>query len=143
MIAHMDIPALDSTKNLPSTLSKPIVTGVLRDSLNFKGLIVSDAMEMKAVVKYFPDGEADLRAFLAGNDIIELSENSERAIKTIKKAVRKGEISKQEFEARVKKVLAAKYWAGLNHYRDASPDHLNEDLNRSSAKALVQQLTDA
>lgn len=143
MIAHMDIPALDSTKNLPSTLSKPIVTGVLRDSLGFKGLIVSDAMEMKAVVKYFPEGEADLRAFLAGNDIIELSENSERAIKTIKKAVRKGEISKQEFEARVKKVLAAKYWAGLNHYRDALADHLYEDLNRESAKALVQQLTDA
>jgi beta-N-acetylhexosaminidase len=143
MIAHMDIPALDSTKNLPSTLSKPIVTGVLRDSLGFKGLIVSDAMEMKAVVKYFPGGEADLRAFLAGNDIIELSENSDRAIKAIRKTVRKGDISKQEFEARVKKVLAAKYWAGLNHYKEASPEHLVEDLNRESAKALVQQLTDA
>jgi beta-N-acetylhexosaminidase len=143
MIAHMDIPALDSTKNLPSTLSKPIVTGILRDSLRFKGLIVSDAMEMKAVVKYFPDGEADLRAFLAGNDIIELSENSDRAIKTIRKAVRKGDVSKQEFEARVKKVLAAKYWAGLNHYKETSPEHLVEDLNRESAKALVQQLTDA
>src|ERR1700760_738775 len=142
MVAHMDIPALDSTKNLPSTLSKPIVTGVLRDSLGFKGLIVSDAMEMKAVVKYFPDGEADLRAFLAGNDIIELSENSERAITMIKKAVRKDEISKKEFEARVKKVLAAKYWAGLNHYRETSTEHLTEDLNRESAQALVQQLSD-
>ncbi len=142
MIAHMDIPALDSTKNLPSTLSKPIVTGVLRDSLNFKGLIVSDAMEMKAVTKYFPDGEADLRAFLAGNDIIELSENSNRAIQTIRKAVRQNKISKQEFEARVKKVLAAKYWAGLNHYKETPPEHLVEDLNRESAKALVQQLYD-
>jgi len=143
MIAHMDIPALDSTKHLPSTLSRPIVTGVLKDSLGFKGLVVSDAMEMKAVVKYFPDGEADVRAFLAGNDIIELSENSERAILAIRKAVRKDEISKKEFEARVKKVLAAKYWAGLNHYREASPEHLVEDLNRQSAKALVQQLSDA
>ncbi|HEY4197750.1 MAG TPA: glycoside hydrolase family 3 N-terminal domain-containing protein [Mucilaginibacter sp.] len=142
MIAHMDIPALDSTKNLPSTLSKPIVTGVLRDSLKFKGLIVSDAMEMKAVVKYFPDGEADLQAFLAGNDIIELSENSDRAIQIIRKAVRKDQITKHEFEARVKKVLAAKYWAGLNHYKAASPEHLSEDLNRESAKALVQQLCD-
>jgi beta-glucosidase-like glycosyl hydrolase len=143
MIAHMDIPALDTTKNLPSTLSRPIVTGVLKDSLGFKGLVVSDAMEMKAVVKYFPDGEADLRAFLAGNDIIELSENSEKAIKTIRKAVRKGEVSKEEFEAKVKKVLAAKYWAGLNHYHDISPEHLVEDLNRESAKVLVQQLSDA
>ncbi|MGZ3763307.1 MAG: glycoside hydrolase family 3 protein [Mucilaginibacter sp.] len=142
MIAHMDIPALDTTKNLPSTLSRPIITGVLKDSLGFKGLVMSDAMEMKAVVKYFPDGDADLRAFVAGNDIIELSENSDLAINTIKKAVRKGAISKQEFEAKVKKVLAAKYWAGLNHYREAPPGHLAEDLTRESAKALVQLLSD-
>ncbi|MBS1501353.1 MAG: glycoside hydrolase family 3 [Bacteroidetes bacterium] len=143
MVAHMDIPALDSTKNLPSTLSRPIITGDLKDSLGFKGLVVSDAMEMQAVTKYFPNGEADLRAFLAGNDIIELSENSQQAIDVIKKAVRQKKISKQEFEAKVKKVLAAKYWAGLNHYKPAAPDHLIEDLNRPEAKALVQQLSDA
>ncbi|HVS92776.1 MAG TPA: glycoside hydrolase family 3 N-terminal domain-containing protein [Mucilaginibacter sp.] len=143
MVAHMDIPALDSTKDLPSTLSRPIITSDLKDSLGFKGLVVSDAMEMQAVTKYFPNGEADLRAFLAGNDIIELSENSQQAIDVIKKAVRQKKISKQEFEAKVKKVLAAKYWAGLNHYKPATPDHLIEDLNRPEAKALVQQLSDA
>ncbi|WP_094572213.1 glycoside hydrolase family 3 protein [Mucilaginibacter xinganensis] len=143
MIAHMDIPALDTTKNLPSTLSRPIVTGVLKDSLRFKGLVVSDAMEMKAVQKYFPDGEADVRAFLAGNDIIELSENSKRAIKKIKKAIRKGEISKEEFKERVKKVLAAKYWAGLNNYTETSLGTLTDDLNRPEATSLVQQLSDA
>ena len=100
MIAHMDIPALDSTKNLPSTLSHKIVTGVLKDSLGFKGLVVSDAMEMKAVTKYFPNGEAELRAFLAGNDIIELSDDSKKAILRIRKAVRKGEISNEAFEAK-------------------------------------------
>jgi beta-N-acetylhexosaminidase len=143
MIAHMDIPALDTTKNLPSTLSRPIVTGILKDSLRFKGLVVSDAMEMKAVVKYFPDGEADVKAFLAGNDIIELSENSKRAIKKIRKAIRKDKISKEEFNARVKKVLAAKYWAGLNEYQETSLTHLTEDLNRPEANSLVQQLSDA
>jgi beta-N-acetylhexosaminidase len=142
MVAHMDIPSLDTTKNLPSTLSRPIITGDLKDSLGFKGLVVSDAMEMKAVTKYFPNGDADLKAFLAGNDIIELSENSELAIKLIKKAVRKKEVSKLEFETRVKKVLAAKYWAGLNHYRETSTEHLVSDLNRQSAKQLVQTLTD-
>jgi hypothetical protein len=100
-------------------------------------------MEMKAVVKYFPDGEADLRAFLAGNDIIELSENSDRAITIIRKAIRQGKISRLEFEAKVKKVLTAKYWTGLNHYQAASPENLVQDLNRESAKVLVQQLTDA
>lgn len=143
MIAHMSIPALDSTTHLPSTLSRPIITGVLKDSLRFKGLVVSDAMEMKGVTKYFPDGEADVRAFIAGNDIIELSEDSKRAIKLIRKAVRKEKVSKEEFKARVKKVLAAKYWAGLNNYQEVSPVNLGEDLNGSAAKELVQQLSDA
>jgi beta-N-acetylhexosaminidase len=143
MIAHMEIPALDTTKNSPSTLSRKIVTGILKDSLRFKGLVISDAMEMKAVVKYFPDGEADVRAFLAGNDIIELSENSARAIKKIRKAIRKGKIPIEEFNARVKKVLAAKYWAGLNNYRETDLIHLTEDLNRPLANSLVQQLSDA
>lgn len=143
MIAHMDIPALDTTKNLPSTLSRKIVTGILKDSLGFKGLVVSDAMEMKGVVKYFPDGEADLRAFLAGNDIIELSQNSDRAIKLIRRVVRKKQISPEEFEARVKKILAAKYWAGLNNYKPTVAASLVEDLNRPAAQDLVQQLSDA
>jgi beta-glucosidase-like glycosyl hydrolase len=143
MIAHMDIPVLDSTKNQPSTLSRPIVTGILRDSLLFKGLIVSDAMEMKAVQKYFPDGEADVKAFLAGNNIIELSENSKRAVKLIRKVVRHDKISNAEFESRVKSVLSAKYWAGLNQNRKVVTSNLIEDLNRSEAKNLVQDLCDA
>ena len=143
MIAHMNIPALDTTKNLPSTLSRPIVTGMLKDSLRFRGLVASDAMEMKGVTKYFPNGEADLQAFLAGNDLIELSENSKNAEKLIRKAVRKGKISKEEFEAKVKKMLAAKYWAGLNNYKEISPVNLVQDLNRPAAAELVQQLSDA
>lgn len=143
MIAHMSIPALDSAKNRPSTLSRKIVTGVLKDSLGFKGLVVSDAMEMKAVTKYFPDGEAELQAFLAGNDIIELSLNLDKAILKIRKAVRKGQISKAEFEAKVKKVLAAKYWAGLNNRKDGIAVGVVADLNRDAAHELIQQLSDA
>lgn len=143
MIAHMNIPALDSTKKLPSTLSRPIVTGILKDSLKFKGIVASDAMEMKGVTKYFPNGEADLRAFLAGNDLIELSENSRVAAKLILKAIRKGKISKEEFETRVKKLLAAKYWAGLNQYKPTQPAGIINDINRPEAATLIQQLADA
>jgi beta-glucosidase-like glycosyl hydrolase len=142
MVAHMSIPALDTAKNLPSSLSRPIITGVLKDSLAFKGLIVTDAMEMKGVVKYFPEGEADLRAFMAGNDIIELSENSCRAIKKIKVAIRKHLIPEAELDAKVKKVLAAKYFAGLHQYKPANVQGISEDLNRNTAKELVQQLSD-
>ncbi|MDB4924347.1 glycoside hydrolase family 3 N-terminal domain-containing protein [Mucilaginibacter sp.] len=143
MIAHMSIPALDSTKNQPSTLSKKIVTRVLKNELGFKGLIVSDAMEMKAVTKYYPDGEAELKAFLAGNDIIELSDDSKKAIQKIRRAVRRGDIPDEQFEAKVKKVLAAKYWSGLNNLHEVSTEHLFADLNRPAARELVQQLSDA
>jgi beta-N-acetylhexosaminidase len=143
MIAHMNIPALDTTKNLPSTLSRPIITGNLRNVVGFKGLVVSDAMEMRGVVKYFPDGEADVLAFLAGNDILELTENSGRAIKKIRKAIRKDRITKEEFEAKVKRVLAAKYWAGLNQYQPVNSVDLVNDLNRAEGYTLVQQLCDA
>jgi len=143
MIAHMDIPALDNTPNLPSTLSPKIVTGILKDSLGFKGLVVSDAMEMRAVTKYFPNGEAELKAFLAGEDIIELSQNSAVAIARICKAIRRGETTDEELDRRVRKVLAAKYWTGLANRKDVLTQHLYEDLNRPAAHVLVQQLADA
>jgi beta-N-acetylhexosaminidase len=143
MVAHMNIPALDSTAHLPSTLSKPIITGILKDSLGFKGLVVSDAMGMKGVVKYFPNGEADVKAFIAGNDILELSENTVRANKMIRKAMRHKLITKDELNARVKKILTAKYWVGLNHLEPIPMQNLLLDLNRPEAKALVQQLCDS
>ena len=121
MVAHMNIPSLDSTANLPSTLSKPIITNLLKEELGFKGLIISDAMGMKGVVKYFPDGEADVRALLAGNDVLELSENSKRGVKLIRKA---------------------KYWAGLAKSYQPDLQNLIPKLNRAEAVALNQQLAD-
>lgn len=143
MIAHMSIPALDNTKNLPSTLSRKIVTNVLKDSLGFKGLVVCDAMEMQGVIKYFPNGEAELNAFLAGNDIIELSLNSKEAIHKILKSMRHHELPAKEFEEKVKKVLAAKYWAGLATQKEANLNNIVADLNRPATRELIQQLSDA
>jgi beta-N-acetylhexosaminidase len=143
MIAHMNIPALDKTPNLPSTLSRPIVTGILKNELQFKGLIFSDAMEMKGVVKFFPNGEADVMAIIAGNDIIELSENSARAIRMVRRAVRRGRISQEQITSSVKKILLAKYWAGLNKYEPVKTDNVVQDLQRPEALALKQELADA
>ncbi|RZK77284.1 MAG: glycoside hydrolase family 3 [Pedobacter sp.] len=143
MIAHMNIPALDSTRNLPSTLSKPIVTGVLKQDLGFKGIIISDAMEMKGVVKYFKDGEADVRAIEAGNDILELSENSDRSIKLVRKAVRSGRISQERIDESVRKILMAKYYAGLAVKPMLSTVNLAEDLKKPENLTLVQDLADA
>jgi len=143
MIAHMNIPSLDATKNLPSTLSEPIVTGLLKKELGFRGLAITDAMEMKGVVKFFPDGEADVRAVIAGNDVIELSENTRRAIKLVKKAVRQGRIEPEQINASARKILEAKYWAGLNIAQPVATDQLSAELMRPESLSLVQRLTDA
>lgn len=143
MIAHMNIPALDNTPNMPSTLSKPIVTGVLKEELGFKGIIISDAMGMKGVVKYFKDGEADVMGIIAGNDILELSENSARAIKLVRKAVREGRISMDRIDESVKKILTAKYWAGLNVKDTVNEQRVFSEVNRLESQALLQQLADA
>ena len=143
MIAHMNIPSLDNTKNLPSTLSRPIVTGILKDQLQFKGLVFSDAMEMKGVVKFFPNGQADVLAIIAGNDVVELSQNSERAVRLVKKAIRQQKININQLNASVKKVLLAKYWVGLNNFDSLKTANVVEDLKRPEALALNQQLADA
>ncbi|WGQ07704.1 glycoside hydrolase family 3 N-terminal domain-containing protein [Pedobacter gandavensis] len=143
MIAHMNIPALDNTPNMPSTLSKPIVTGILKEELGFKGIIISDAMGMKGVVKYFKDGEADVMGIIAGNDILELSENSARAIKLVRKAVREGRIPMERIDESVKKILTAKYWAGLNGKDTINENNVYAEVNRPESKVLLQQLADA
>jgi beta-N-acetylhexosaminidase len=143
MIAHMNIPALDSTANMPSTLSKPIVTDILKKELGFKGLIVSDAMGMKGVVKFFKDGEADVMGVIAGNDILELSENSDRAIKLVRKAIRQDRIPMERIDESVKKILYAKYWAGLHKADTIVTQNVLADVTRKESLTLVQQLADA
>ena len=87
MIAHLSIPSLDTTKNLASTMSQKIVTDLLRKDLNFKGLVFTDAMDMQGAVKFFPEGTANVKAILAGNDILETFVDVPAAFNAIKKAL--------------------------------------------------------
>lgn len=143
MVAHMNIPSLDPAPNIPSSISKPIVTGILREELGFRGLTVTDAMDMNGVKKFFPNGEADVMAIIAGHDLLEVSENSNRAIDLILKAIQEGRINQADVDARVKKVLASKLWLGLDQYQAVHPTDLYGDLNRTSAKQLIDQLAEA
>ncbi|MEJ5994041.1 glycoside hydrolase family 3 protein [Pedobacter sp. Du54] len=143
MIAHMNIPSLDATPNMPSTLSKPIVTGILKEQQKFKGIIISDAMGMKGVVKYFKDGEADVMGIIAGNDILELSENSKRAVKMVRQAIKDQRLTIERIDESVKKILTAKYWAGLNKKQRVNEENVYEDVNRPESMVLLQQLADA
>lgn len=143
MIAHMNIPSLDATPNMPSTLSKPIVTDLLKNELGFKGLIISDAMDMKGVTKFYKDGEAEVMGLIAGNDILELAHDTKVAVKKVKQAIKDERISMERINESVKKVLTAKYWAGLNVKPQIDENNVVEDLNRPESQALVQQLADA
>ena len=143
MTAHMNIPSLDNTANIPSSLSRPIVTGILRQELGFKGLIISDGMEMRGVTKNFPDGEADVRAVIAGNDIVELPENSSRAIRLVRKAIRQQRIQMSQIDSSVKKILVAKYWAGLHKKDTVNEYNVLADVTRQESYVLQQQLADA
>ncbi|MEI2270723.1 glycoside hydrolase family 3 protein [Sphingobacterium sp. ML3W] len=143
MVAHMNIPVLDDTPNMPSSISKKVVTDLLRNELGFKGLTVTDAMDMKGVKKFFPNGEADVQAIIAGHDLLEVSENSKRAIDLILKAIEEGRISQTDIDARVKKVLAAKLWLGLDKYQATPQQNLYADLHRASAVQLIDELSNA
>ena len=142
MIAHLSIPALDNTPNLPSTLSKPIVTKLLQDNLGFKGLIFSDAMNMKGVTKYFSDGKADAMGLEAGMDLLEFTEDVPKAIAEIKKSIAAGDITQADINARCYKVLQAKAWAGLDNFQPIKLGNLYEDLNPAAADLTNRLLTE-
>lgn len=143
MVAHMHIPELDTTLNLPSTLSKPIVTGLLKKRLEFKGLVFTDAMVMKGVTKYFRPGEAEARAIMAGNDVLERLNSVPKAIEAIKQAIARGDISQAEIDRRCKKMLAAKQWVGLDKYKPIVLKNLYEDLNPAIADSTNHALAEA
>jgi beta-N-acetylhexosaminidase len=142
MIAHLSVPSLDSTKNLASTLSKKIITNLLRKELGFKGLIFTDAMDMKAATKYFPEGTANVKAILAGNDVLETLTDIPGAFNAIKYALANQEITQAEIDERVKKILLAKAHAGLWNYKPIKIDSLIEDLNPISSDLLNRQLAE-
>jgi len=140
MVAHMHIPAYDSTPHIATTLSKPVVTGLLKNDLKFQGLIFTDALNMKGVSSFYKPGEVDAMALLAGNDMLLYAEDVPTAIKKIHKAIKNNDISQEDVDARIKKILRAKYWAGLNEYKPIELHNLYQDLNSSEAKALRQDI---
>ncbi len=140
MTAHLHIPSIDNRKNRPTSLSTNAVKGVLRDSLRYKGLIVTDALAMKGVSKYFSSGEAVVEAFLAGNDILELPSKFIEAFNAIKKAVETGKISKERLNASVIRILTAKYNIGLYDSPELKKENIVKDLNKNKYLALKENL---
>jgi len=141
MVAHMEVPSLDKTPKLPSTLSKNIVTKILKNKLKFQGLVITDAMDMKGVVDFYKDDSADVRAFLAGNDILLMPDDLDKSTIEIKKALENGRISEKRLEKSVKKILMAKYKAGLSDLNDVSLINIENDMNTEIDDELFESLT--
>ena len=140
MVAHLNVPSLESRPNYPSSISYNVVTNVLQKDLGFKGLIFTDALNMKAASGFKSPGEIDLDAFLAGNDILLFPENVPLAIEKLKQAYNDTLISDKRIEHSVKKILKYKYKTNLNHYKLVEISNLYKDLNPTTNDALQYQL---
>ncbi|WP_207433883.1 glycoside hydrolase family 3 N-terminal domain-containing protein [Sabulibacter ruber] len=143
MVAHMNIPVLDNTKDLASTLSKPIVTDLLKKEMGYKGLVFTDALNMQGVAKFYAPGVVDVKALLAGNDVLLNTMDVKTTIEEVKKAIANKEITQAEIDTRVRKVLAAKQWMGLDNWKPIETENLIADLNNPTADYINRQLTEA
>lgn len=140
MVAHLYVPALEKKEGVPASVSKEIITGLLKEKYGYEGLIITDALNMGAVAKRYKPGELDALAFKAGNDIMLFSEGVAEGKKLIQQAIDRGEISQKRVEESVKKILLTKYFLGLNKYEPRNPENINADLNNESHRVLVQNL---
>ena len=153
MVAHLNIPELGIQNGLPTSLSKKVVTDILKGELGFKGLIFTDALTMKGAADFVKpeiDGASkktldtrgliDLMAFKAGNDVMLMSENVQKGIEKIHSAYKKGEITEDRLQYSVKKILMAKYKVGLQNYKPLSTINVQDDINRIEDDVLYGQL---
>ncbi|WP_292008968.1 glycoside hydrolase family 3 protein [Chryseobacterium sp.] len=140
MVAHLYVPNLESGKGIPASVSKNIITGLLKENLGYKGLIITDALNMGAVANKYKPGELDAMAFEAGNDIMLFSQGVAEGKRLIQNAIENGKIPQSRVEESVKKILLTKYFLGLDSYTPRNPQNINNDLNNDSHKALVQNL---
>jgi beta-N-acetylhexosaminidase len=140
MVAHLNVPSLEPELGLPSSLSKHIVTDILKDSLGFNGLIFTDALTMKGAANFSETGAIDLAAFKAGNDVLLMSESVSIGTEKILEAYTKGDITEERLAHSVKKILMAKYKVGLHNYSPIGMNDLEKDLNRLKDDLLYETL---
>jgi beta-glucosidase-like glycosyl hydrolase/CubicO group peptidase (beta-lactamase class C family) len=140
MAAHLSVPSLEPNASLPTSLSKNVITDLLQKKMKYKGLIITDALNMKGAANYAKPGDVDLIAFLAGNDILLFSESVPAAYNKIKEAYDKKVITDERLDHSVRKILKAKYWSGLNEFKPVDLNNLTEDLNTISDEILNRRL---
>jgi len=140
MTAHLNIPSIDTTRDLPSSLSSKVVDSLLRGMLDFKGLTFTDALDMKGVSNYGAEGSIEYKALKAGNDVLLLSVSVDKAVASIQQAIDSGFYSVNDLALHCKRILSAKYRAGLNNYEPIQINSLYVDLHQPKDENLNLQL---
>lgn len=142
MTAHLSIPSLEKNKAIPTSISKNVVTHLLKESLHFNGLIITDALNMKGASNFAQPGAIDLAAFKAGNDLLLFPEDVPKAVELFQKALQDKTLTETRINQSVRKILMAKYWAGLRNYQPVNSLNLTSKLNSLSDSLLDRELFD-
>jgi beta-glucosidase-like glycosyl hydrolase/CubicO group peptidase (beta-lactamase class C family) len=142
MTAHLYIPAIDSRKNIAMSISDKAINGILRRDMGFTGLSFTDALNMQGVAKYHPDGELELKALMAGNDILLSPGDIPKAKLLMKQAMANGRLSKDYVWSKVLKILNYKHAMGLHNFQTINEHNIDRDLNSTAAKYVNYQLVE-
>ena len=140
MSSHIRLPALDPTEGLPATLSRPILTGLLRQDLRFDGLVFTDSMSMQAISRRFPPGKAAAMAIGAGADVVLDPPDPEAALRGIRDAVERGEIPRDQVDRSVGRILRAKARLGLHRARTVDVEAVPAGLGGRARQAVAVEI---
>lgn len=143
MVAHLSVPSLESDVSLPSSLSKNIVTGLLKEKMGFQGLIVTDALNMKGSANFDSPQEINLQAILVGNDLLDFPLNIAKSVTLFKKSLKSGRLTEERLDESVRKILNAKYWVGLNNYKPIDTKNIIIELNTIEDEILNRRLVES
>jgi beta-N-acetylhexosaminidase len=134
MTAHIEVPSLDNRRGLPVSFSDSVVTGLLRHQLGFKGLIITDAVNMQGAKIMGAPGKVDALALAAGNDIVEFTEDLAGGISAVKQAIADSLMTRADLEEKCRRSLAFKYWLIARHSQpEINSQNLDSLLNAPSA----------
>jgi beta-N-acetylhexosaminidase len=142
MIAHLAFPELESQPNIPASLSPAIVQDLLIDKMNFKGLVVTDALNMKGITKYFSTSEVAVMCVNAGIDLILMPLDEVTTVNAIESAVKSGQISEERINRSAEKILKVKEWLGLFQHKEVQEADVYKSVNTIEANDLAQQIAD-
>jgi beta-N-acetylhexosaminidase len=139
MTAHIAVPAL-APADLPATLSPAILTGVLRAEMGFKGIIVTDALEMGGIAQGFNSGEAAVRALEAGADALVMPPDPEAAVQAVLAAIKSGRLTRARIEESLARLLAAKERVGLSRQRTVDLEAISDRIGAPEDQERAQEI---